>query len=270
MAPTDSPRYWRITSSMVDSPRLRSISSVIWSPAGRGLISISLGPVAVYLSSTCAMPRSKPTAMVAATAACSSSSRIGAGSAVGKLCPSSMNRLPPPDQLVGHPEHANRSGLGQNLHADLEADQAFLDEHLGMPGLTPAVRRFGPHRRETVDHLGHGRAPDDMGPACLVGRLHHARAVRSPRRPAPPPRPWSRRGMPGWVRRVRPSAAAGRPCCGRSGRRPDPGRAGRAGGPPRRSEPPRTRRPRARRRAVVSRRPPSPPPAAAPARWVWQ
>src|SRR5829696_2990851 len=99
MALTDSPRYWRISSSMVDSPKLRSISSVIWSPAGRGLISISLGPAAVYLSSTCAMPRSKPTAAVAATAACCSSSRIGAGSAVGKLCPSSMNRLPPPTSL---------------------------------------------------------------------------------------------------------------------------------------------------------------------------
>ena len=48
--------------------------------------------------------------------------------------------------LVGHAEHADRARLGQHLDADLEPDEALLDEHLGRAGLAAAVGRRGADR----------------------------------------------------------------------------------------------------------------------------
>ena len=136
-----SPRYWRTTSSRHDVPRLWSTRSVIRSPAGRGLISMSLGPSAPCLTSTWARPRSKPTARSASIATCAHASRTARGQQRREHVAELDEPVVAADALVGHAEDVQPRPVGQHLDADLEAEHALLDEHLVVAALAAHVER---------------------------------------------------------------------------------------------------------------------------------
>ena len=153
------------------------------SPAGLGLISTSMGPASVILTSTCARPRSNPVARNACTATPAQAATVPAGSSDGKTCPISTKCPCPPTLLSVTPSTWKPVALGQHLDADLVPVQALLDQHGRHPGLAAGVHLLAQDVLGVLVHPTQAGAADHVHAAGLVDRLDHARQSHPGRDP---------------------------------------------------------------------------------------